>query len=227
MVMEDSVVLVEAAVESVDEAVAAERAGAARLELCANLDVGGTTPAADLIAAVSARVRIPIAVMIRPRGGDFVYSAAELASMHRDIEMARAVGVDGLVVGALDAAGNIDVVATRDLVARAAETPVVFHRAFDRTPDRVRALDELIGVGIARVLTSGGAPTALEGAAELAGLVAQSRGRIEILAGGKVRGNNALQIVRRAGVTQVHARGDAEGRQIGEIVRSLTSGAIT
>jgi copper homeostasis protein len=214
-------ILVEAAVESIEESLAAERAGAGRLELCANLDVGGTTPDASLIARVKDAVALPVAVMIRPRGGSFVFTADEVEIMRNDIEMARGAGADALVIGALAADGTIDVAVVRDLVDRAKYTPIVFHRAFDATPDLDAALETLIDAGVTRVLTSGGAPTALEGAPTLARLRGRGDGRIEILAGGKIRGANAADVVRISGVTQVHARGAIDTAQIREIVTAF------
>lgn len=221
--MTRSTILVEAAVESVDEAVAAERAGAGRLELCAHLDVGGTTPDAELIERVKAAVAIPIAAMIRPRGGDFVYDAAELLAMGLDIDMATRCGVDAIVVGVLTRDRTVDVERLRAFVERGAGTPLVFHRAFDATRDLDGSLDALMDSGVVRVLTSGGAPTALEGASTLARLRMRGAGRIEILAGGKIRGNNAAEVVRRSGVRQVHARGTADPTQIRAIVTAVTA----
>ncbi len=218
--------LVEACVDSLESALAAKRGGAQRLELCANLDVGGTTPAAALIAEVKARVGLPIAAMIRPRGGSFVHSVAEAEQMRRDIEMANGVGVEALVFGALDDANNIDVDRMRLLIGAAGRTPVVFHRAFDRVADQNTALEVLIELGVGRVLTSGGAPTALDGVASLRRLVERSAGRIEIVAGGKVRGPNAVAVVERSGVRQLHARCEGDGATIRAIVNALTAAAF-
>ena len=219
--MTRSSILVEAAVESVDESLVAERAGAERLELCANLDVGGTTPDAELIERVKACVAIPIAAMIRPRGGDFVYDATELFAMGLDIDMATRCGVDAIVVGVLTRDRAVDIERLRAFVERASGTPVVFHRAFDATSDLDASLDALMEARVARVLTSGGASTALEGAPSLARLRARGDGRIEILAGGKIRGDNAAEVVRRSGVDQVHARGTTDESRIRSIVTAL------
>ena len=218
-------VLVEACVDSLESALAAKRGGAERLELCANLDVGGTTPAAALIAQVKARVGLPIAAMIRPRGGSFVHSAAEAEQMRRDIGTVKHIGVEALVFGVLDVANNIDVDIMRALAGVAAGTPVVFHRAFDRLADQDAGLDVLMELGVARVLTSGGAATALDGAASLRRLVDRSAGRIEILAGGKVRGPNVAAVVERSGVQQVHARCEGDGAEIRAIVDALARGS--
>jgi len=207
---------IEGAVESVESAVAAEGDGAGRIELCANLSVGGTTPTADLIAAVLEKTQLPVFVMIRPRGGSFVYSTAELAEMTRDIERARTMGIGGIVTGVLEPDGGVDVDRTRSLVESAAGLPVTFHRAFDRIRNLPDALEQLIAIGVARVLTSGGAPTALDGASAIAALVAKARGRITILAGGGVREHNVCDLVAQTGVAEVHSR-DVRG-----IRRALT-----
>ena len=137
-------ILVEAAVESLDDALAAVEGGADRLELCANLSVGGTTPEQTLIAAVLARVEIPVFAMIRPRGGSFVYSESETDRMRRDIEMALDLGVHGVVLGVLDSANRVDVPRTQALASVAGGRRVTFHRAFDRTPDVFAAADALL-----------------------------------------------------------------------------------
>lgn len=214
-------VVVEACVDSVESALAAKRGGAHRLELCANLEVGGTTPSAALIAAVQSRVGLPIAAMIRPRGGSFVHTSAEVEQMRADIAMARECGVDALVFGVLGEAGTVDVTSMRTLFEAAGGTPVVFHRAFDRLVDQDAGLDALIELGVSRVLTSGGAPTALDGVMSLRRLVERARGKIGILAGGKVRGSNASDVVRLSGVQEVHARCENESASIRAIVDAL------
>jgi copper homeostasis protein len=209
--------LVEAAVETLESALATERDGADRLELCANLDDGGTTPGAELIAAVVARTRLPVCMMIRPRGGDFVYSDDEVETMIRDIERAAGAGIAGIVTGVLIADGRIDVPRTRTLVNAATGLPVTFHRAFDSTPDLSDALEQLIDTGVARVLTSGGAATAPEGASTISALITQAGERIEIIAGGGIREHNVRDVIVRTGVREVHAR-DVRG-----IRRALSS----
>ena len=198
--------LVESAVDTVESALCAERAGAGRIELCAGLNDAGTTPSAGLIAAVAERCRIPVFVLIRPRGGGFVYSDADLDVMVRDVEVARRLGAKGIVIGALDAGARIDLLKTRELVRVAENLPVTFHRAFDLVENLSEALDQLIGIGLARVLTSGGANTAMEGAPRIAALIKQAAGRIGIVAGGGVRENNVREIITLTGVQEVHAR---------------------
>jgi copper homeostasis protein len=199
-------VIVEACVDSVESALAAERGGAARLELCDALFDGGTTPSAGMIAACRERVAIPVFVIIRPRGGGFVYSDAELDVMRRDIIAARGLGADGVVIGALNADGTIHAAQVRSLVDTADDLPVTFHRAFDFTPDLGAALETLITFGVRRVLTSGGAATAHEGMPALASLVRQAGDRLVVMAGGGVKEGNVREIVDGTGVEEVHVR---------------------
>jgi copper homeostasis protein len=199
-------VLVEACVGSVETCVAAERAGARRLELCDPLIEGGGTPSTELITACKAAVSIPIVVMIRPRAGDFVYSEKELDSMRRDVVTARELGVDGIATGVLRPDKTIDTDVVRSLVDKAQGLSVTFHRAFDSTPNLHESLESLIALGFKRVLTSGGAATADKGAKSLADLVRQAGSRLTILAGGGIREHNVQQIIATSGVREVHAR---------------------
>ena len=199
-------VLVEAAVETVRSALAAQQGGAGRIELCASLNDGGITPSIGLIEAALEDVSIPVFVMIRPRPGGFAYDAVELGIMERDITVARELGVDGLVFGVLDAQQRVDFESMRRLQDAAGEMPVTFHRAIDRTPDIFAALDTLMELGVSRVLSSGGAASALDGADTLTRMVEHAAGRIHIMAGGGVRESNAAEIVRRAGVSELHTR---------------------
>lgn len=200
-------VLVEACVDSVASALAAERGGAGRLELCDNLSDGGTTPSAGMLEAVKARVSVPVFVIVRPRGGGFVYSNDELDVMRRDVALARRFGADGIVAGVLTPDAAVDVERMREIVMLAGTLPVTFHRAFDLTRDLETALEALVTAGVARVLTSGGAPTALEGAETIARLVTRAAGRIAIMAGGGVREENVASVVGGSGVREVHMRG--------------------
>jgi copper homeostasis protein len=218
-------ILVEAAVDSLDDALAAVAGGADRLELCANLAVGGTTPAQSLVAAVMASVEIPVLAMIRPRGGSFVYTATELDVMRRDIEMALDLGAAGVVFGTLDSAHRIDLAQASALASIAGGQRVTFHRAFDRTPDLLASLDVLASLGVARVLTSGGAATASEGVGMLSALVERGGDRIAILAGGGVRASNVAEIVRRTGVREVHARCQGEAERI-RAIKSVSANVV-
>lgn len=201
-----SPVLVEACVDSVASSLAAERGGAQRLELCDALFDGGTTPSSGMIAACKKAVSIPIVVMIRPRGGGFVYSDDERDVMRRDVAHARDAGADGVAIGGLLSDGTIDTELTRALVDEARDLPVAFHRAFDFTPDLDAALESLARAGVRRILTSGGAPTATEGAARIAELVRQAGSRLTVIAGGGIRDNNVRGLVSVSGVREVHVR---------------------
>jgi len=201
--------LVEACVESVEAAVAAESGGAGRIELCDNLVEGGTTPSIGTVTLARDCLRIPIHVIIRPRGGDFLYTPREVETMQRDVVAARQAGVAGVVIGALLPEGTIDQETTRALIERARPLSVTFHRAFDLTRDPREALETLVGLGVDRVLTSGQAPTAPEGEALIAALVRQAAGRIGVLPGAGIRADNAAGFVAATGVTEIHVRGAA------------------
>ena len=211
--------LVEAAVETLDAALAADRAVADRLELCVNLDDGGTTPSTGLAAAVIDATKLPVFVLIRSRAGNFVYSDEEIDLMIREVETAGIIGVAGIVSGALRSDHTVDVGQTRALVDAAAGLPVTFHRAFDSTITGSDALEQLIDLGVTRVLTSAGAATALEGADVIAALVNQARDRISIVAGGGIREHNVSDVIRRTGAREVHTRfvGEARMRDLIEI----------
>ena len=202
----DAPILVEACVDSVASSLAAERGGARRLELCDALFDGGTTPSAGMIAACKATVSIPVFVMIRPRGGGFVYSDAERDVMRRDVVVARELGADGVVIGALRPDGIVDLALVRFLVEAAHELPVTFHRAFDLTPDFEASLESLADAGVQRVLSAGGASTAADGATALADLVRQAGSRLVVMAGGGVREENVRSLVSVSGVREVHVR---------------------
>jgi len=183
-------VLVEACVDSIESALAAAAGGAHRIELCANLVEGGTTPSAGTLAMCRMRLRIPIFVLVRPRGGDFLYSAAELGVMLEDIRRVKDAGAHGVVVGMLRADGAIDGERTQQLIAAARPLQVTFHRAFDVSRDAGEALETLIGLGVERVLTSGQAATAPQGADAIARLVRRAAGRIGVLPGGGITAEN-------------------------------------
>jgi copper homeostasis protein len=198
--------LVEAAVETLESSLAAERAGADRIELCENLREGGTTPDGALVATIVERIRLPVFVLIRPRSGDFVYSANEFDVMIRDIELTRTMGIAGIVTGALDTNRRVDVKRTRSLVKAASGLPVTFHRAIDSSANLAVALEDAIEGGVSRVLTSGGALTATQGVDVIAALVLQARERVSIVAGGGIRDHNARELIARTGVHEVHGR---------------------
>ena len=196
--------LLEVAVDSLKRAVAAERAGAHRLELCANLDVGGLTPGIELLRRVRSAVRIPIHVLLRPRPGDFVYSAAEFAEMKSSIKTIAGENLDGIVTGVLLPDGRVDIPRTRELVALASPMRVTFHRAFDQAPDFAAALESVILTGAHRLLTSGGAADAQTGAPILRSLFEQAANRITILPGGGLHPGNIAQVARATGARELH-----------------------
>ena len=202
-------ILVEACVDAIDSALEAARGGAGRLELCGELLQGGVTPSAGLIGAVWERVEIPVFVLIRPRTGDFLYSADERDVMLRDIALAKSLDAEGVVVGALTRDGDIDIGTVHELVEAAGAMEVTFHRAFDFVRDQEVALEALIELGVDRVLTSGGAANALDGAPQLRRLVDQAGTRIKVLAGGSITSENVAEIVRVSGVHEVHVRAAA------------------
>ncbi len=192
--------------ESVEAATASQAGGAGRIELCANLDVGGTTPCAALVGRCVAAVNIPVFAMVRPRGGDFVYTDDEAGAMERDVLAMAAAGAHGVVFGALRANGALDVPLMRRLVDLARPLPITCHKAIDNSRDLPEALDALLGLGVDRVLTSGGAPTAAAGAAMIARLVRQAGDRLVVIAGGGVRTHNVAALVHATSVREVHAR---------------------
>jgi copper homeostasis protein len=196
----------ESCIDSRDAARASAAGGAARLELCADLDVGGTTPAPAAIAACLDAVAVPVFVMIRPRGGDFVYDAADVAAMAAAIVRASAAGAHGVVFGALRRDGTIDREVMRRLVDTARPLPVTCHKAIDAARDPVEALEALLDLGVDRVLTSGGAPSALAGAETIARMVARAGDALVVMAGGGIRAGNVADVVRRTGVREVHAK---------------------
>jgi copper homeostasis protein len=197
-------VLIEVCVDSAASAVAAERGGAARVELCSGLIEGGVTPSAGMIEAVRSRISIGLHVIIRPRPGDFCYEPEEFEIMRKDIQIAKNCRADGVVLGVLDSNGHVDVVRTRELVELARPMSVTFHRAFDMSADLFRALDDVYAAGADRILTSGGEQNCLLGAETVAQLVKAAGQRITIMAGRGINETNAVSIIERTGVTEIH-----------------------
>jgi copper homeostasis protein len=195
----------EITVDTLPRALAAERGGAHRIELCSDLSNGGLTPSIELMGLTRENVRLPIFAMIRPRSGDFVYSGAEFAQMQRDTAAAAEVGVDGVVLGILTGDGRVDVERTRELVEQARPLPVTFHRAFDISTDQRKSLEDVIQTGAVRLLTSGGAASAMEGRRQLAELVRRARGRITIVSGVGITAANADLIAKQTGAWEFHA----------------------
>ena len=195
--------LIEAAVESVEAARAAAEGGAHRIELCTDLAHAGTTPEVRLIRACRSQLALPVFVLVRPRVGDFVYELGEHRAMLQQIQAAKAAGAQGIVTGALTVSTQIAQDRMAQLLEAARPLPVTFHRAFDACRDLAAALETLVALGVDRVLTSGGAPTAIQGVERIAQLVRQSKGRIAILAGGGINASNVLG-VRDSGVRELH-----------------------
>ncbi|HZQ97158.1 MAG TPA: copper homeostasis protein CutC [Candidatus Sulfotelmatobacter sp.] len=194
--------LIEVCVDSVASALAAQRGGAHRVELCSALLEGGVTPSLGLLEMVRSRISIPLHPIIRPRGGDFCYSEEEFQIMGRDVEIAKHAGADGVALGILDRSGRVDIRRTRELVELAGPLPVTFHRAFDMCADLQASLDEICETGAARILTSGGEPDALRGVEKIAELVKWER--IKIMAGGRITARNVAQILEGTGVSEIH-----------------------
>ncbi len=205
-------VLIEICVDSLASVAACGEAGADRVELCAGLVEGGTTPSAGFLHEARRLFTGSVMMMIRPRGGDFLYSPGEVEIMCRDIRVAREGGADGVVFGCLTPEGEIDRRATSRLMEAAAGMDITFHRAFDVTRDPAASLETLISLGIPRVLTSGGRPSVPEGMEVIAALVRQSAGRVGILPGGGIQPAAVAGIVEATGVTECHlsARSPAE-----------------
>jgi copper homeostasis protein len=220
--------LLEISVETLEFALAAERGGADRIELCGNLSVGGITPDAELLRAVRGQVRIPIFSMVRPRGGDFVYSSTEFSEMRRSITDAKESGMDGVVLGVLTKDHRVDVERTRELVEFAKSLPVTYHRAFDEAADLHQALEDVIESGVKRILTSGGAKSALDGAAMLAKLVEAAGKRIVIVPGAGISAANIRQVAQQTRAREFHSGlstalpyGSHEYKRFEEEVRGL------
>ena len=195
----------EICIDSVESAIAAERGGADRVELCSDLLEGGITPSSGLISAVRRSVRLGVFVMIRPRGGDFCYADAEFAVMQEDIRWARNLGADGLVLGVLDEEARVDVPRTALLVRLAGSLPVTFHRAIDMTPDPAASVKAVLETGARRILTSGGAAKVTEGLDTVARMVAAAGDRLSIMAGSGVNPQTLGIVAEATGATEFHA----------------------
>lgn len=199
----------EIAAGSLASALAAQEGGADRVELCENLGEGGCTPSWGTLAMARDHLRIPLYVLIRPRAGDFLYDALERETMQRDIEACVRLGCDGVVIGALDADGDVDAAACRTLIAAAGALGVTFHRAFDVARDRRAALDVIAALGCERVLTSGGQAGALQGAKDIADMVEHAAGRIRVMAGAGINAGNVGALLHDSRADDVHASASA------------------
>ncbi|HLX12691.1 MAG TPA: copper homeostasis protein CutC [Bacteroidota bacterium] len=197
-------VLLEVCVDSVASAIAAERGGADRIELCANLHEGGTTPSAGTIELAVKHCSIPVHVLVRPRAGGFCYGGTDLLIMKRDIAVAKKLGAAGVVIGILTQGRTIDVVRMRALIMAARPMSVTFHRAFDAVKNPMKSLEQIIEAGADRLLTSGQKSSAEKGVQLIAELVRRAGGRIAIMAGAGVNEKNAKKIVEETGVREIH-----------------------
>lgn len=197
-------ILMEICCGSIDDAIEAEHGGAQRIELCSALFLGGLTPSLGTLQEAKARLKIPVMAMVRPRGGGFCYTAAEMATMERDTQLALEHGADGIVFGILNADGTIDMERTRRIREIVGERQAVFHRAFDVTPDPFRALDELVEMGITRVLTSGQEDSVAEGITLIRRLVDYAAGRIEVMPGGGIKLYDLTRVIEATGCRQIH-----------------------
>lgn len=197
--------ILEVCIDSVESAIAAQKGGAQRVELCADLAHGGTTPSAGMIQSVRESISITLHTMIRPRPGDFCYSDREFDVMMRDIDTAKKLGADGVVLGVLTTNGSVDAARTKKLLQFARPLSVTFHRAIDDCQNINHAFDEIARLGIDRVLTSGGKIDVLAGADVLRDLVKRSHGSPKVVAGGGVSFENVVEVVTKSGVREVHA----------------------
>jgi copper homeostasis protein len=200
-----AIMVLEVCIDSAESAIAAERGGATRVELCSDLLEGGITPGAGLIASVRRHIAIDLFVMIRPRGGDFFYTDLEFEVMQVEIAYAKSLRADGVVFGLLDQQGRVDVARTRQLVELAQPLPVTFHRAIDMTPDLSAALDDVMATGATRILTSGGAPSVQQGMGEISRMVKAARGRIAIMPGGGITAENIAAVAQGTGAAEFHS----------------------
>jgi copper homeostasis protein len=207
--MSKSPVLLEICAGSVTSCLAAQEGGAGRVEFCDNLLEGGTTPSYGAIASARDKLSIRLNVIIRPRGGDFLYSNVEFEVMERDVVACKRLGVDGLVIGLLTADGDIDLPRTKRLVELAAPMPITFHRAFDVARDPFKALEDIIASGCTRLLTSGQEANALEGASLISKLREAAGERLTLMPGAGVRLNNIAQLIAETGCVEYHTSGRA------------------
>ena len=195
---------IEICTNSVTSCLEAQKGGAYRVELCAGIPEGGTTPSYGEIAVAREMLSIKLNVIIRPRGGDFLYSDVEHQAMLRDIEMAKKLGVDGVVIGCLTRDGEIDIERNKELVDAAKGMSVTFHRAFDMCKDPFKSLEQIISLGCERILTSGQQPTAIEGVSLLKELVEKADNRIIIMPGSGVNEDNIDTLAKETNAKEFH-----------------------
>ena len=195
----------EIAVFTIHSAIHAAAAGADRIELCENPFDGGTTPSYGTLTTIRDKITIPVFPIIRPRGGDFLYTADEFEVIKKDVDLCKSLGFEGVVLGLLLADGTIDVARTTELVDRAYPLEVTFHRAFDRAKQPMEALEQVINCGCRRILTSGQVPNASDGKELIQQLQEKADDRISIMPGSGVRSGNIKELARFTGVTELHS----------------------
>jgi len=213
----------EACVDSVESSLNAQEGGADRIELCADLLEGGITPSYAMLKLVIEKLKIPVNVIIRPRGGDFLYTDYELEVMRSDIEFCKQAGVNGIVIGILKDDGTIDKTRTEELIEAAKPMSVTFHRAFDMTREPEEALNALIELGVDRLLTSGQEADVHKGIPALKKLVELARDRIIIMPGGGVNEINIKEVVEKTGVKEIHASAREKARSKMNYINTRTS----
>lgn len=205
--------ILEACVETFQEALTAQNNGANRIELCSHLELDGLTPGMELTEKACKELVIPVMVMVRPRGGNFVYTEEEIAFMEKEIALVKDLGAAGIVFGLLTPDNQIEMESTRRLVQAASPLPVTFHKAIDLMDDPAEGVRQLLQIdGITRILTSGGKPTALEGASKIQEMIKVADGKITILVAGKVTYGNRDEVAAMTGANELHGR-----RIVGEL----------
>lgn len=199
--------VIEIAANSYESAKIAEQGGADRVELCSNLEIGGTTPSPGQLICVKEKLNIPVHVLIRPRGGDFIYSEFEMEEIKRSVEYCRSIGIEGVVIGCLTPEGKVDVAKTKEILEYTGDMDITFHRAFDMVTHQDRALESIIDMGFDRILTSGGKESTPEGIKQIATLVEQADKRITIMPGGGINDNNIEDVIYHTGAKEFHLSG--------------------
>ncbi len=189
---------------SAESAIKAEQAGAHRIELCDNFTEGGTTPSYATIKYCVEKLNIPVNVIVRPRGGDFLYSEAEFEIIKEDVLKIKELGANGVVIGFLTPKGKIDLKKTKEIIDLAAPLEITFHRAFDMCRNHLQALEELKSIGIKRILTSGSKNNAFEGSDLIKKLVEQAKGKIIIMPGSGINQHNLPEIIQKTGAKEFH-----------------------
>lgn len=203
--MTEKRILFEAPVYTHEAAILAAANGVDRLELCADFGEGGTTPSAGLLKVIKRQVPVPVFVMIRPRGGDFIYSPGELAAMLEDLKILGNLGADGFVFGVLQPSGEVDRSACKRLIEAARDKPCTFHRAFDQVPDQFAALETIVSLGFKRILTSGGKNSVSKGLSMLTDVLKRAANRITVLPGGGLTGEDLVHLNQSGFLREVHS----------------------